>query len=139
MSSLVSALCTSLKLIECTCVQSDIHTFIQTSLILPSSYIYLRPSQGLHVPLTLYDKRVVHVREWPFLDHPKVPDAIKSSRVELFPAGAPRQPRGPVNSLAPVRLSPSPEGSARAGLPWPLNAKELEEVRCAWSLGRMCT
>ncbi|KAF5839487.1 nucleotide-diphospho-sugar transferase-domain-containing protein [Dunaliella salina] len=84
-------------------------------------------SQGIKIPFATYEDRVVHVREWPFLSHPKVPDHIKSSRVVLAP-GMPRDSTSSVSSFE-VHLTEHPSGQGmHAAVPWPLNTRELEEL-----------
>ncbi|KXZ42495.1 hypothetical protein GPECTOR_141g693 [Gonium pectorale] len=59
-----------------------------------------RLQQGLSLPgNTEYSGHRVHVREYSFLDNPKVPQDIKDSYLELVPAPGPRPP-----GLAPDQL-----------------------------------
>uniref|UniRef100_A0A7S3QMF9 Nucleotide-diphospho-sugar transferase domain-containing protein n=1 Tax=Dunaliella tertiolecta TaxID=3047 RepID=A0A7S3QMF9_DUNTE len=84
--------------------------------------------QGIQIPFTTYETRVVHVREWPFLSHPKVPDHIKNSRVVLAPGKYRDSFASSVTSFE-VHLSELPAGQGmHAAVPWPMNTRELEEL-----------
>jgi len=86
--------------------------------------------QGIEIPLDPQNITVVDVKEVSFLDNPKVPDAIKHSRVEVVPESEPRA-KGAANpfSATALQLSPLPNGQGmRVEVPWPLNTQELAQV-----------
>ncbi|KAG2491978.1 hypothetical protein HYH03_009709 [Edaphochlamys debaryana] len=90
-----------------------------------------RLEMGLTLPgSTDYSGHRVHIREYSFLENPKVPDAIKKSYVEVV---ASDQPRPPGNSQPPelllLKTEPSPKGYGhRVTVAAPLNDVELRAL-----------
>ncbi|KAL6755674.1 nucleotide-diphospho-sugar transferase-domain-containing protein [Haematococcus lacustris] len=106
-------------------INGETHTMFPYKCALADLLRARKVLQGITIRMGYMDKRVVHVREYSFLDNAKVPAELKASRLVLAPA-ATATPK--TDDPLPPLVVRQVEGVDTATVPWPLNTDQLAKL-----------